>query len=189
MQKIKNNSLLLVSLVLGVLIIFSFTSSVAAKSTSAQRDPSNEENTNQQKGQLNAEEHRSAVANFVQVLLKTATSTDPGIGQQVRIIAQEQIKNNTTTAKVIDKIQKRNKIKTFLFGSDYKNLGALRSEVVQTRNRIEQLTRVMGKTASTTEMQTQLQTMEQEQARMENFVKAQEGKFSLFGWLAKLFQK
>ncbi len=189
MQKIKNNSLLLFSLLLSVAVVFSFVSSVAAKNTSAQRDPANEENTNKQDGQLNAVEHRSAVANFVQALLKTASSTDQSIGQQVRIIAQEQNKNNTTTAEVIDRIKNRNKIKTFLFGSDYKNLGALRSEMVQTRNRLEKLNKVMEKATSTPEIQAQIKILEQTQTKIESFIKTQESKFSLFGWLVKLFKK
>ncbi|NMC51167.1 hypothetical protein GYA54_00360 [Candidatus Kuenenbacteria bacterium] len=142
-----------------------------------------------QNGQTNAEEHRSAVANFVQTLLKTASTTEGTVGEQVRIIAREQNRAMATTTEMMEKIQNRNKIKTFLFGSDYKNLGALRSEMVQTRNRIEQLNRIMGKKASTTEVQTQIQNLEQEQTRMENFIKAQEGKFSLFGWLTKWFNK
>lgn len=198
MQKIKNNSILFFSLILAMAVFFSLTSYSAAKSTKA-IGQGNKNNTStststpgQEKnhfGQINAAEHRSAVANFVQALLKTASSTEGGIGKQVRIIAREQNHVNTTTAETIEKIQTRNKIKTFLIGSDYKNLGALRSEIVQTRNRIEQLNRVMGKKASTTEMQTELQTMEQEQTKIENFVKAQEGKFSLFGWFVKLFKK
>lgn len=189
MQKIKNNSLLLFSLLLSVVIVFSFVSSVAAKNTSAQRDPINEENTNKQDGQLNAAEHRSAVANFVQALLKTATSTEGGIGQQVRIIAHEQNDASTTTEEALKKIQTRNRIKTFLFGTDYKNLGTLRSEMVQTRNRLEKLNKVMGETGSTTEIQTQIKTLEQTQTKIEDFVKTQESKFSLFGWLVKLFKK
>lgn len=35
------------------------------------------------------------------------------------------------------------------------------------------------------EPQNQLQALEQEQACIENFIRAQEGKFSLFGWLVK----
>ena len=74
-------------------------------------------------------------------------------------------------------------------GTDYENLGTLRSEVVQTRNRLEQLDRLMENVQNEgdkTELQNQIQTLEQEQTRIESFIKAQEGKFSLFGWLAKL---
>ncbi len=203
MQKSNKIPTFAISLVLAVTVIFLGTSLAMAQRTTAEIQGANKVGQGQgggngtstqgqlknQNGQVNAEEHRSAVANFVQTLLKTASTTKGTIGEQVRIIAREQNNTTASTTEAIEKIQKRNKIKTFLLGSDYRNLGALRSEMVQTRNRIEQLNRVMGKTASTTEVQTQLQNLEQEQTKMEDFVKAQENKFSLFGWLVKLFQK
>jgi len=152
----------------------------------------NQEQNQEQEGQINAEQHRSTVANFVHTLLKTASSTENRIGEQVRAIAQEQNASEATTTEAIDKIQSRNKIQTFLFGSDYKNLGALRSEMVQTMNRLDQLNRLMENVQNEgdkTELQNQIQTLEQEQTKIENFITAQESRFSLFGWLVKLFNK
>lgn len=142
-------------------------------------------------GQENAAIHRSVVATFVHKLLEVA-NREGGIGEQVRVIARAQNDAATTTAEVLNRVEKRNKIKTFLIGSDYKNLGSLRSEMVQTRNRIEQLKDLMEKAetaADKTELQNQIQTLLREQTRIDNFIKAQEGKFSLFGWLVKLFKK
>ncbi|MCX6764486.1 MAG: hypothetical protein NTU58_02140 [Candidatus Nealsonbacteria bacterium] len=143
----------------------------------------------QGQGQINAEQHRSAVANFVQNLLQVA-NREEGIGQEVRVIAQQQNQSASTTIQAMEKVQARSKVKTFFFGSDYKNLGALRSETVQTKNRLEQLNRLMVNVQNEgdkTEFQNQIQVLEQEQTRIESFIKAQEGKFSLFGWLVKLF--
>jgi len=152
----------------------------------------NEENATNSKGQINAAEHRSVVANFVQGLLKVADREKGGIGEQVRVIAQQQNQSDATATEAINKIQNRSKIKTFLIGSDYKNLGALRSEVVHTRNRLDQLNRLLPtvqNASDTVEIQNQIQTLEQEQTKIENFIKTQEGKFSLFGWLFKLFNR
>jgi len=44
-------------------------------------------------------------------------------------------------------------------------------------------------TAEETELQNQIQTLEQEQTKIEDFIESQEGKFSLFGWLLKLFNR
>ena len=184
MQKIKNNSLFVASLVLAIAAIFSLTSFTIAKS-----ETSTEKNIKKQTGQMNVEEHRSTVANFVQTLKEASSSTEGGIGQQVRVIAQQQNDSDATTTKAIEKIQSRSKIKTFLIGSDYKNLGVLRSEIVQTRNRIDQLNRTIQNATNTVEIQAQIQVLEQEQAKIENFIKEQEGKFSLFGWLVKMFNK
>jgi DNA-binding Lrp family transcriptional regulator len=166
----------LLAIILSAVIIFSLASFVIAKAEQSQ------------KGQTNAQQHRSEVANFVQGLLHIAEREPAGIGEQVRVIAQEQNKSASTTIQAMEKIQNRNKIRTFLFGSDYRNLGALRSEMVQTRNRLRQLNQLMEQTEneeSKLELQNQIQEMEQEQLRIENFIREQEGKFSLFGWLLK----
>jgi hypothetical protein len=141
-----------------------------------------------QQGQTNAQQHRSEVANFVQGLVHIADREPGGIGEQVRTIAQEQNKSASTTIQAMETVQNRNKITAFLFGSDYRNLGALRSEMVHTRNRLEQLNRIMENVENEedrVELQNQIQEMEQEQERIENFIKEQEGQFSLFGWLLK----
>jgi len=205
MEKTKHSALFIV--LLAIVVIFSLVAVVAAKqnqgngtgTVNATSEDEDEDATSSQ-GQLNAIAHRSVVANFVQNLLKTASGTEGGIGQQVRVIAQQQNDSDTTTTAAITKINNRGKIKIFLIGSDYRNLGALRSEMVHTRNRISQLTRLIqnatgtsatgtATTTATTTIQAQIQALEQEQTRIENFIKAQEGKFSLFGWLLKLFSK
>jgi hypothetical protein len=141
---------------------------------------------------VNGEEHRSTVANFVQTLLNVADREKGGIGEQVKVVAQEQERVQEKVADQIESIQKRNKIKTFLIGTNYKNIGALRSEMVQVRNRIEQLNRLMEQAENQedkTSLQEQIQTMEQEAANIDAYLKVNESKFSLFGWLVKLFVK
>jgi hypothetical protein len=144
---------------------------------------------------VNAETHRVVVSNFVQSLLKMASTTKESsdmVGEQVRLIAQQQNTSASTTIMAMEKVQTRSKVQTFFLGADYKNLGTLRSETVQTRNRIEQLNRTMANmenASDTIEVKAQIQTLQQEQTRIEDFVKQNESKFSLFGWLTKLFAK
>ena len=142
--------------------------------------------------QISVQEHQSAVANFVQALVKVADREKGGIGEQVRVVAQQQNQAVASTTAAMEKIQTRSKVKTFFIGTDYKNVGQLRSEMAQTQSRIEQLTRLTEQAknaADKTTLQTQIQTMEQEQSKIETFLKANESKFSLFGWLVKLFNK
>lgn len=151
----------------------------------------NQVQNKEQQGQVNAEQHRGIVADFVQSLLQVADKGG-GIGEQVRTIAQQQNQSASTTVQATEKIQTRSKVKTFFFGTDYKNLGTLRSEMVQTRNRLEQLNRLMENVQDTgdkTELQNQVQILEQEQTRIDSFIKDQESKFSVFGWLVRLFSK
>jgi hypothetical protein len=153
-------------------------------------DKANKGSDNKKKGQVTAESHRSTVANFVQSLLAVA-DREGGIGKEVRIIAQQQNETKEKTTEEIKTVESRSKIKTFFFGSDYKNLGDLRSQMVQTRNQIAQLTRLAGKAENDqdkTELQNQIQILNQEQASIENFITQNEYKFSLFGWAVKLFQ-
>jgi len=108
------------------------------------------------------------------------------------MIAQEQERTREQVADQIESIQQRNKIKIFLIGTNYKNLGALRSEMVNTENRLRQLNNLMEKTQNQNDqdaLQLQIQTMQTEQERINLFIQANESKFSLFGWLVKLFTK
>ncbi|MFA5188399.1 MAG: hypothetical protein WC460_03485 [Patescibacteria group bacterium] len=153
------------------------------------------ENVNENKGEnkgVTGAEHRSAVATFVQNLLNAANNDKSGIGDQVKAIAQAQNDTKEQEAQAIDKINSRGKITTFLIGSDYKNLGMLRSQMVTTQNQINQLTALLAKTtdpATKASLQAQIQVLTQEQQKINDFIKTNESKFSLFGWLVKLFNK
>jgi len=146
----------------------------------------------QNEKQVNGAEHQSIVSTFVQTLLNVADREQGGIGEQVRVVAQAQNETKDKVAGAIDKIQNKGKVKTFLIGADYKNIGQLRSEMVKTGNQIDWLKRLLDKTTSKeskTALQGQIQTLEQEQQKINDFLKANENKFSLFGWFVKLFNK
>lgn len=149
-------------------------------------------NANQGNDQLNGAEHRSAVATFVQSLLNVADREEGGIGDQVRVIANAQNDSKDDVADAIDKIHNRSKVKTFLIGTDYKNIGQLRSEMVKTENQIDQLNKLLDQTTDADDkitLQAQIQALGQEQQKINDFLKANESKFSLFGWFVKLFNK
>jgi hypothetical protein len=143
------------------------------------------------KGQVNAESHRNTISTFVQNLSVIA-DRESGIGQELRIIAKEQNDTKDRAFDLINAVENRSKIKTFFIGTSYKNLGELRSQMVQTRNQIEQLKRLAEKAENEgdkTELQSQIQVLEQEQININNFITQNENKFSLFGWAVKLFRK
>jgi len=63
---------------------------------------------------------------------------------------------------------------------------------VKTGNQIDWLKKLLDKTTSEeskTALQGQIQTLEQGQQKIDDFLKANESKFSLFGWFVKLFNK
>jgi len=136
-----------------------------------------------------SEQHRSQVASTTKKLIEFA-GKDRNIGQEIKAVAQAQQQVASTTAALIEKVESRSKFKIFLIGSDYKNLGALRSELVTTANHIRRLENVVASstTASTTALlQEQIDSLRQTNSAAQDFVKENESKFSLFGWLVKLF--
>ena len=156
------------------------------KGNSTSSEASEKKESSEKGGDL----HRSEVARFVETLLDVA-DRDDGIGEEVRTIAREQASSSEKIADAVNQIEQRSGVKTFLIGSDYKNIGAIRSEIAQTENRIAKLDREIVRAASSTDVmsvQAELASMKAEQTRIEEFVKANESKFSLFGWLVRLFQ-
>lgn len=142
-------------------------------------------------GKGRGDEHRSEVAKFVKTLLEIADRTG-GIGLQVRIIAQEQASSTEKIAKSLDEVEKRSSFKIFLIGSDYKNLGSIRSELAKTESRLEKLNTELEKVGLSAEekveINAEITALEQEQAELEEFIEDNEDKFSLFGWVVRLFQ-
>ncbi|MEO7596971.1 MAG: hypothetical protein ABIS26_01025, partial [Candidatus Paceibacterota bacterium] len=158
-----------------------------AKINEEQDDVNESENKN---SQVNGASHRSAVATFVQNLLDVADREKGGIGEQVKAIAQQQNDSKDNVANEIDKIKKRSGFKTFLFGTDYKNIGQLRSAMVTTGNQIDQLKKLLDKTTDPTNkttLQSEIDALTLEQQKINDFVKTNESKFSLLGWFVKLF--
>jgi hypothetical protein len=159
--------------------------------TEDSQNKSKKDKVKEEKVQVTGEEHRSAVATFVKSLLIVA-DREGGIGQQVKVIAQEQNASKEKVAEAIDDVEKRGKIKTFFLGTDYENVGKLRGQMVQTRNQIDQLKRLADKAENPqdkTELQAQIQTLEQQQTTINNLITSNEAKFSLFGWAVKLLTK
>ena len=141
--------------------------------------------------QVNLVERQSMVAKAVQGLLDLA-DMEMGIGEQIRVIAQEQNQKQEKVANEINAIQTRNKVKTFLFGTDYKSANELRGEIVSTENQINELNQIKEQILNENHkviLQEQVELLEQEQIKLQAFVDENESKFSLFGWLVKIFVK
>ncbi|MES3005620.1 MAG: hypothetical protein V4664_01590 [Patescibacteria group bacterium] len=138
-----------------------------------------------------AESHRSVVSTFVHSLLSVA-DREGGIGAQVRVIAQSQNDSATTTATAIAKVEGRGSVRTFLLGSDYKNLAVIRKEIATTTANIARLEALLDQTTNETdraELNVQIQALEAEQAKVSAYVTAHQDVFSLFGWFNRLFVK
>jgi hypothetical protein len=193
MKKNKSDILLIAFLVLSIVFCFSI---VSAKEQSdkqigdKQIQVNDKEATSSDKN-ITGEEHRSTISNAVQGILGVA-DREKGVGEDIKVIAKAQDESKSTVANAIDKVKNRSKVKTFLIGTDYKNIGQLRSEMVKTTNQIDQLKKLMDKMTSEgnkTDIQKEIQALEQEQQKISDFINANESKFSLFGWFVKMFNK
>lgn len=139
------------------------------------------------KGQ--GEEYRSGVSRIVQELRRTA-SQNGGIGQEVSKIAKEQEDSAKKIKEAMDKVDMAGRFRTLFIGTDYKNLGALRSELVKTQNAIDRLTKAMERTTDMdirVGLQKQIDALKATLAKAETFAKDHESQFSFLGWFVKLF--
>lgn len=141
------------------------------------------------KGQ--GQEHRSDVANVVQELRKVA-GQDSNIGQEVSKVAKEQEDSSKEDEAAMDKVNNVGKFRTVFLGTDYKNLGVLRSNLVKTQNAIDRLTKSMERATDANvraELQKQIDALRAVKAKVEAFIKDHESQFSFLGWFIKLFVK
>lgn len=143
------------------------------------------------KGHLTAQNHRSAMAAFVQSLLAVA-DREGGLGEQIREIAHAQNDAIATTTNAIQRVSSRGFLMSLFFGSDYKNLGVLRHGIVRTQNHLDGLNAVLANTTDPiahSVLIEQIRVLENDKANMESFMAAHKESFSFFGWCAKLFVK
>lgn len=135
------------------------------------------------------ESHRSSVADFVHSLLEVA-DREPGIGEEVRVIAQRQNESGSTTVKAMKEVEDRNGVKTLLFGTDYKNLGVLRAEIATSSQQIERLKALVLQTTNPVDkasLEAQIAVLEANQVKLDQFIKDHENTFSFLGWFVRLF--
>lgn len=140
-------------------------------------------------GEVTADEHKSSVATFVASLLSVA-DRDSGIGADVRAVAKSQQDSASTTAEAMAKVEARSKALTFLIGTDWKNLGMVRSAAAKSEADLKRLEAAHEKAASASvraDLEAQIDVLKHEQEHLASFVAENESAFSLFGWFTKLF--
>ncbi|MFA6410078.1 MAG: hypothetical protein WCW26_00675 [Candidatus Buchananbacteria bacterium] len=149
-------------------------------------------NDNAKQGNQASEEHRSKISTIVQQLNDLADK-NKNIGREISQVASAEATTTDKQINLMKKVENRSGFKTFFLGSDYKNLGDLRSTMVTTNNQIKHLEKAWERATSTPEIQAELNTqiiaLKDAQTKIESFINTNESKFSLFGWLVKFFNK
>ena len=140
-----------------------------------------------------ANEHRSAVANFVEGLLNVADRQAlGGIGEQVMEIARQQ---NTSEGKVtqnLERVKNKNKVSKFLFGTDFKRTKEIKEEMEQAKGRLKQLEKIKNELENDedkNELEEQINNFQENINTVLGEIEEEEGQFSLFGWVKKYLFK
>ncbi len=156
-------------------------------STSQDNDESMDSENN------DSEDHSMALSKVTAELDKLAEKDqDAQERDELKSVSQEQNDSKDRATEAMKNVENRNGFLTFLIGTDYKNLGALRSELKTTENNIARLEKAEARTtdpALKAGLQTQIDALKTANANAQNFITANESKFSVFGWFFKLFNQ
>lgn len=161
------------------------------EATGTRATSSREKDDNEDDEDSQGDNHRSRVANIVQDLLSIA-DREGGIGEEIRLVAQEQASTSIKVKDDMDEVNGESGLKVFLFGSNFKNLGDLRSTIVTTNNHIERLKKAEQRASNSSvraDLTAQITALQNVASTTESFVEQNESKFSLLGWLVRLFSK
>lgn len=137
-----------------------------------------------------AAEHRSEVSKVV-MDLKELAGRDFDIGEEVGEVAKQQEDANEESTEAMEAVESRGGFRTFLFGTDYKNIGVLRSTLVTTEHSINRLEKAMERATVASvkvNLQTQIDALKATKEEAEAFIDEHEDQLSLLGWLFKYFQ-
>lgn len=139
-----------------------------------------------------AKEYKNSVAQFVHDLKATAEldGVKEGLGRQVSIVAQIQNASQERVAELLGKIDDRSEFKKFFVGPNLNDLNGIKEEIAKNQGTIQVLTQILGQTDNANVkivLQRQIQVLEQENLKLQNYIATAENVPSLFGWLARLF--
>jgi len=135
-----------------------------------------------------SEQRRSQVANAVQTMLQVA-DREGGIGQQVRVIAQNQNQNQVKLEQNVEKIQDRGGFAKFFIGPNYKEIKDAQKTLEQNKEQIKQLNQIKNQLynqGNQQQLTEQIRVLEQTNQEIETLLTDAQKGFSLFGWLNKL---
>jgi len=115
---------------------------------------------------------------------------EKGLGEQIRLIAQNQTQSQQRLHDGLGKVDERQGIlKTFL-GPDYKAMNAISREIGENELRItqlEQLKNQLANQADATKIQEMIQSLIAQNTALQERIQLEEQTKSMFGWMMKFF--
>ena len=143
----------------------------------------------QQKKEENAERNQINNPEIGVQNTERIKKSDEEVAGELEKIAEEGELVEEETVQSMKKIENQNGFKKFLIGTDYKNLGQLRSSLAHNENQVRQLTQISEELEEGEEKEAikeQLMTMMQERERIKSIITENEEGFSLLGWVFRL---
>lgn len=111
--------------------------------------------------------------------------------KKIQEVVAEQTRTQEQTTTAIEEVENDGAVKKLILGPDYKNLGQLRSELVQNRNQIRKLTQAMATLTQngedTTALSQNLVLLTNERQRIRDIIAENQDSFSFLGWMARFF--
>ena len=149
-----------------------------------------QESEGSQNRSQNALENMSEVSKQVQQLLQLKTTG--GIGQQVRLIAQEQNQAQTQIKNQIKTLDAKGKIARLLSGTNLNAVNSLKIQLEQNQLRITQLEQLQNQLSGqedVTMVQETIQALVEQNISLQERITKELQTKSLFGWLFMLLGK
>lgn len=112
------------------------------------------------------------------------------LGDKIKAVVEEQASSTDIISEAMAKSENRGVFAKFIFGSDYKNLGNIVSEGTRAQARIAQIEKEISKMATSSDKTALLESLQDQKdqiAELEQYVKDNINKFSLFGWIVQKF--
>ena len=101
-------------------------------------------------------------------------------------IIKEYEESKNMSRDIMDKLERKNELESLLIG---RRLGALRYELVQIKGSFYKLLDLTGRIESyplKNKLNIQIAEIEEKKEKVENFLRLEENKFSLFGWFVSI---
>lgn len=110
------------------------------------------------------------------------------LGTKIKAVVEGQASSTEVISEAVAKVENRGVFAKFIFGSDYKNLGNIVSEGTRAQARIAQIEKEISKMATSSDKTALLESLQDQKdqiAELEQYVKDNINKFSLFGWIVQ----
>lgn len=156
-----------------------------------ENDDEDSEESDEDNSKRMSEERRSAVANAVQEMLQVAERVG-GIGEQVREVAQNQIKTHEELELELEALESRSNFIKFLIGPKYNQIKVTQKLLEQNREQVQQLSEIKAQLKAESDQKVldeQIQLLERANIEIEGSIESSQKGFSLLGWMMKIFSK